>query len=254
MIKKLEGGKITLRAVWNWTKSHWQAIAFAGAATAGAYFVVEGGCSFLRYFGDKTGEEQKTNLEQRMVKDASWEEIVDGKNGTLFKFYKREGIPAETYCGFESGKSLQLVKGEILAGVRKTYGKEIGNRELTGPEILQVMRVIDSEKNARDLGIMIITEEEAIAALDKIKGANAEEIRSMFKIKCDPPVYASSGTEGAYQNAVNAARAEYEAAAKLSDLASRDYERARKIDELNRQREQERMRALWDLKSQPKRK
>ncbi len=92
--------------------------------------------------------------------------------------------------------------------------------------------------------------------MKKIKNAkNDEEIRAAFPIKCDAPYFIPCGadTETSYQDAVNAARAEYKAAEKLSALTARGYEGARRTDEWNRQREQARMSALWDLRRQPRR-
>ena len=248
----------------NWISKWGPYVAGAAILVAATIGIGKGCYDFRSYLIDKGSEEQKeerkeepkkakANLEQRITKDDSFESLIDEKGNVFYHFKPSRKIEQDIYCKFGSPNTNSLFYKDIALRVREANKCKIGDRKLTGYEMLQI---VDKTNASEDFpNIRILTEDEVASKREEMKGKNDKEIRELFNLDTDPPYYMfnSQDTEGAYQDTLNAARAEYQAAAKLSTLTALGYEGARKTDAWNRQCEQARMSALWDLKRQPRR-
>ena len=166
----------TLQKAGNWTIRHLNHLAFVGIATIASIAMVKGCIDFKEYLAYKNAEESK--LVQQNAE--SWKE-----EGLRFSFYKGKKIPADINFQIQSEEAKHLLKTEILLGLIKVYKNELGNRGLTGYELLQIMQKIDN-MGVKDLGkfsIGTLMDWEVTCSIRKMNEAKSdEEIKEIFQL------------------------------------------------------------------------
>ncbi|VVB81237.1 Uncharacterised protein [uncultured archaeon] len=229
-------------------------LAGLGVFVIGSYFVGSGGCSFYRYLADKNSEDeqkeapkQKNTLEQ-IAQEDSVETIIDAKGDQICHFKPEGKIKQDVFYKFSDLNTGHDFFNYLVLPLRKAHKCQIGDRMFTKYEMLQIFNKTNVTEDYPNL--RIINEDEVASKIEEIKGKTPEEIRKIFDLDLDPPSFAFNPTDPdkAYQDAVSAARAEYQAAGKLSDLTRMSADAAYKTDLYKRQCEQARCRAVWDAK------